>query len=230
MARKSKATLAAEAAAKAAEQAETQELGKIEVVDGEKVVTDLEPASKEPVAASVDANGEDLGDVSTGPVKPAENEADEGTDAIDPTQGIVDDVVPTEAPEPIDTTDATVVEVTPPTPEEMSAVLTQAREAQEQAEQEAQEEAEKEAEENSFQYELEDGFLPILRPTMVGDKVTGHIPCPKAVFEAVQVPGWQKLIDGHQAKHALKSIVYWKNINGSAVVRCMSSSKFADVV
>lgn len=227
MARKSNAQKAAEAAAKAAEQAqETQELGKIEIVDGEKVVTDLEPASKEPVAASVDANGEDLGDVSTEAPKGTENEAGEAP-VIDPTEGIIEDAVPTEAPDP---TAAVVVETPAPTPEEMAAVLVQAREAQEKAEQDAVEAAEAEAEANSFAYELEDGFLPILRPTMVGDKYTGHIPCPKAVFEAVQIPGWQKLIDGHSAKHALKSIVYWKNINGSAVVRCMSSSKFADVV
>lgn len=217
MARKSNAQKAAEAAAAlAAEQAETQELAKVETVDGETVVTDLEPVSEGPVTTSVDADGEDLGDVTNQPVEAPETASEE---AVDPTEEIVGDDAPSEAPEPeqesvitpeladILTHPALVDEITKQINDEIVADLIKTATA----------------------YELEDGFLPILRPTMVGDELTGHIPCPKAVFETVQIEGWQRLIDSHPAKHALKSIVYWKNINGSATVRCMSSSKFADV-
>lgn len=209
MARKSNAQKAAEAAALAAEQAveTTQELGKIETIDGEVVVTDLEPASKEPVEASVDANGEDLGDVTNQPVETPVIEADE---AVDPTEGFVDGEEPTEAPE----------QDIEATPEEQAVVEAIYDELVESGE----------LQEPEVEYELEDGFTPILRPTMVGDEYTGYIACPRMAFESVQVAGWQGRIDSHPAKNALKSILYWKNINGSATVRCMSSSKFADVV
>lgn len=194
MGRKSKATLAAEAAAA---ESQTQELAKIETVDGEKVVTDLEPKSEAPVSASVDPNGEDLGDVSS---EPAETPVIESGEVVDPTESVVEGEEPSEAPE------HELEQDRPETPEE--AAVTQAIYAA---------------------IELEENFKPILRPTMVGDAYTGHIPCPKAVFDLVQTEGWQDLIEIHPAKHGLKSVLYWKNINGSAVVRCMSSSKFADV-
>lgn len=206
MGRKSNATLAAEAAAKAA--AETQELGKIETVDDKVVVTDLEPVSgpidpdteikavlEAPVASTVDPDGEDLGDVTNQPVETP----------VTPT--------PTDP-------DGVLQQDTPATPE-------QEAETQSIYDQIAAADAAEKA--SSFAYELEDGFVPILRPTNVGDALTGHIPAPKAIFDLVQTEGWQELIDAHPAKHGLKSIVYWKNINGSAIVRCMSSSKFADV-
>lgn len=215
MGRKSNATLAAEAAAEAAKLAatETQELGKIETVDGEVVVTDLEPVSgpidtdteikdvlEAPVASSVDPDGEDLGDVTNQPVE---------TPVID-------------AGEPVEPTEPVELEQdTPATPEQ---------EAETQSIYDQIEAAEAAEKASGFAYELEEGFLPILRPTMVGEALTGHIPAPKAVFECVQNEGWQELIDSHPAKHGLKSVLYWKNINGSAVVRCMSSSRFADVV
>lgn len=206
MGRKSKAVLAAEAAAA---EAQTQELAKVEVVDGEKVVTDLEPESKAPENASVDPNGEDLGDVSS---EPAKTPVIESGEAVDPTETIVEGEEPSEAPEPEQDSEATPEQaaITDAINQEIIAELTERV--------------------KSFEYTLEEGFSPILRPTMVGDAYTGHIPCPKAVFDLVQTEGWQGLIDAHPAKHGLKSVLYWKQKNGSAVVRCMSSSKFADVV
>ena len=223
MGRKSNATLAAEAAAEAAKVAatETQELGKIETVDGEVVVTDLEPVSgpidadteikevlEAPVASTVDPDGEDLGDVTNQPVE---------TPVIDAGEP----VVPTEPEAPVTEPVEALEQDTPATPEQ---------EAETQSIYDQIEAAEAAEKASGFAYELEEGFSPILRPTMVGEAFTGHIPAPKAVFDAVQVEGWQELIDSHPAKHGLKSVLYWKNINGSAVVRCMSSSRFADVV
>lgn len=208
MGRKSNATLAAEAAAKAAE---TQELAKIETVDGKVIVTDLEPASgpvEAPVSSTVDPDGEDLGDVTNQPVE---------TPVIDAGEP----VVPTEPEAPVTEPVEALEQDTPATPEQ---------EAETQSIYEQIEAAEAAEKASGFAYELEEGFSPILRPTMVGEAYTGHIPAPKAVFDAVQVEGWQELIDSHPAKHGLKSVLYWKNINGSAVVRCMSSSRFADVV
>ncbi len=88
------------------------------------------------------------------------------------------------------------------------------------------------AEVNAIVAAREEDFKPILVPTMVGDERKGHIPCPKAVFDLVQVEGWQDLIDEQPAhvKAGLKSVLHWKNINGTVKVRCQSSSKFADVV
>lgn len=208
MGRKSNATLAAEAAAKAAE---TQELAKIETVDGKVIVTDLEPASgpvEAPVSSTVDPDGEDLGDVTNQPVE---------TPVIDAGEP----VVPTEPEAPVTEPVEALEQDTPAIPEQ---------EAETQSIYEQIEAAEAAEKASGFAYELEEGFSPILRPTMVGEAYTGHIPAPKAVFDAVQVEGWQELIDSHPAKHGLKSVLYWKNINGSAVVRCMSSSRFADVV
>lgn len=214
MARKSNAQKAAEAAAAQAADQATQELGKIEIVDGEKVVTDQEPASR----IDVDATGEDLGDVSedvsNDPVIEAD-EATEASEALDPTESIIDDAIPAEADEPVQE------------PEQESLVTPElANEITKQIDEEIIDQLVKTAE---VGYELEDGFTPTLRPTMVGELYTGYIACPRAAFEAVQVEGWQFQIDTHPAKQALKSILHWKNINGSATVRCMSSSKFADV-
>jgi hypothetical protein len=157
-----------------AAQAQTQELAKVEVIDGEKVVTDLEPVSKAPVTLSVDADGEDLGDVSNTPAKTPVIEADE-------------------APEPV-----VVVE--------------------------------QDDFEAKFGLTIVDDYKPILVPTMVGDAQTGHIPCPKAVFELVQIVGWQHSIKDHPAhvQAGLKSIHYWQDINGTVKVRCQSSSRFAE--
>lgn len=177
--RKSNAEKAAEAAALAAQ---TQELAKIETVDGEKVVTDLEPVSEAPVSPSVDPIGEDLGDVTnTTPETPV--------------------IEPDAAPEPVVHPETVIDELTPEVKAELVEFLG-----------------------------VQDDFKPILVPTMVGDKQTGHIPCPKAVFELVQIEGWQDLIDEQPAHVAagLKSVQYWQGINGSAKVRCQSSSRFAE--
>jgi hypothetical protein len=81
----------------------------------------------------------------------------------------------------------------------------------------------------SKKIELEKGFKPILRPTNVAGEPKGYIACPKAVFDLVQTEGWEDLIETHTAKVALKSVLYWRELNGEAKVRCMSSSRFADV-
>ena len=207
MGRKSKATLAAEAAA-------VQELGKIETVEGEVVVTDLEPASdgvvvEAPVSVSVDPDGEDLGDVTNQPVETPVIEDDE---AVDPTEEVVEGEEPSEAPDLEQDSQATI---------EQQAITD-----------EINKEIVKELVEivKSVDFDLEDDFKPILRPTSVAGELIGHIPCPKAVFDLVQKEGWEQLINSHNAKHGLKSVLYWKRKNGSAVVRCMSSSRFADVV
>lgn len=179
--RKSNAEKAAEAAALAAK---TQELAKIEVVDGEKVVTDLEPVSEAPVSASVDPIGEDLGDVTnTAPETPV--------------------IEPEAATEPVVHPETVIEELTPEVKAELVEFLG-----------------------------VQDDFKPILVPTMVGEARTGHIPCPKAVFELVQIEGWQDLIDEQPAhvKAGLKSVLHWKKVNGTAKVRCQSSSRFADAV
>lgn len=210
MGRKSNATLAAEAAAEAAKVAATEELdAQTKLVADEitkeinKEIVDQLIAStstlEAPVASSVDPDGEDLGDVTNQPVETPVIEAGEPVEPIEPV---------------------VLEQDTPATPEQ---------EAETQSIYDQIEAAETAEKASGFAYELEDGFLPILRPTMVGDDLTGHIPAPKAVFDFVQNEGWQELIDSHPAKHGLKSILYWKNINGSAVVRCMSSSRFADV-
>lgn len=77
-------------------------------------------------------------------------------------------------------------------------------------------------------HKLEENFKPILRPTSVAGEPKGYIACPKVVFDLVQQEGWEDLIESHKAKVALKSVLYWKTINGSATVRCMSSSRFAE--
>lgn len=175
----------AEKAALAA-QAQTQELAKVEVIDGEKVVTDLEPVAKAPVTLSVDADGEDLGDVSNAPAKTPVIEADEA---------------PELKASPVDAD------------EEFHAVLQAEIDSAAVAELIARVEV----------------FKPVLVPTMVGDAQTGHIPCPKAVFELVQIEGWQDSIEDHPAHvtAGLKSVLHWKTINGTAKVRCQSSSRFA---
>lgn len=167
----------AEKAAEAAALAKTQELAKIEVIDGEKVVIDLEPVSKAPVTLSVDTDGEDLGDVSNAPAKPAVIEAPE--------------LVETFSSEVQGTRETEVTELP-----------------------------------------VAEDFKPILVPTMVGEARTGHIPCPKAVFELVQIEGWQDSIEDHPAHvtAGLKSIQFWQNVNGAVKVRCQSSSRFADAV
>ena len=205
MGRKSKATLAAEAAA----QVETQELAKIEIVDGEKVVTDLEPVSQAAVVASVDPNGEDLGDVSSDTVETPVIDAGE---AVDPTEAVVEGEEPSEAPELEQDSEAT--------PDQAAITDSINKEIADELDTDVQ----------FVDYDIEEDFKPILRPTSVAGELIGHIPCPKAVFELVQKDGWESLIDSHNAKHGLKSVLYWKRKNGSAVVRCMSSSRFADVV
>jgi hypothetical protein len=153
-----------------------------------------------PVSASVDPVGEDLGDVTDETVE----------SPVDPTEAVIEGAEPEEVEpvvEPEDTAPELVEEFSQPVESTATTELP-----------------------DGFEYELEDGFAPILRPTMVGEAFTGHIPCPKGVFDLVQMPGWQSLIDSHVAKAGLKSVLFWKRKNGSAVVRCMSSSKFADVV
>lgn len=170
--RKSNVELAAIAAAEAAK---TQELAKIEIVDGEKVITDLEPVTKAPVSASVDPVIE-----ATGPFDPE-----------------------VELKAVLEFDETVIEELTPEVKAELVEFLG-----------------------------VKDDFTPILVPTMVGDERKGHIPCPKAVFDLVQVEGWQDLIDEQpvHVKAGLKSVLHWKNINGTVKVRCQSSSRFADVV
>lgn len=184
----------AELAAIAAEAAKTQELAKIEIVEGEKVVTDLEPESKAPVIASVDPDGEDLGDVTPEVVETPVIEAGEATGPFDPE---------VELKAVLEFDETVIEELTPEVKAELVEFLG-----------------------------VKDDFTPILVPTMVGDERKGHIPCPKAVFDLVQVEGWQDLIDDQptHVKAGLKSVLHWKNINGTVKVRCQSSSKFADVV
>lgn len=181
-------------AEKAALAAQAQELAKIEIVDGEKVVTDLEPVAKAPVTLSVDADGEDLGDVSNAPAKTPVIEAGE---PVDPEAELIA-VLETEIhPETV------IEELTPEVKAELVEFLG-----------------------------VPEAFKPILVPTMVGEARTGHIPCPKAVFELVQIEGWQDLIEDQPAhiKAGLKSVLHWKKVNGTAKVRCQSSSRFADAV
>lgn len=190
--RKSNAELAAIAAA-----VKTQEIAKIEIVDGKKVVTDLEPVSgpidadteikavlEAPVSSSVDPDGEDLGDVTNQVAKTPVIEAGELVAVIEQMSPGV----------PVATVDEYFLAPSA--------------------------------------YTIDESFTPILVPTMVGDERKGHIPCPKSVFDLVQVEGWQDLIDDQPThiKAGLKSVLHWKNINGTARVRCQSSSRFADVV
>ncbi|MNC03611.1 hypothetical protein D3C76_363200 [compost metagenome] len=156
-----------------------------------------------PVVASVDPVGEDLGDVTDETVETP----------VDPTEAVIEGAEPEEVEpvaEPEDTAPELVEEFSQPVESTATTEVTELP--------------------DGFEYELEDGFAPILRPTMVGEELTGHIPCPKGVFDLVQTEGWQSLIDSHVAKAGLKSVLFWKRKNGSAVVRCMSSSRFADVV
>lgn len=204
MGRKSNAVLAAEAA-------KTQELAKVEVIDGEKVVTDLEPVSKAPVTLSVDADGEDLGDVTnTTPETPVI----ESGEPVDP-EVEMQAVLKHTATFTIEGGDLPEV----PGIEKAAARLA------------AEIDAEIIAHVNAI-VAAQDVFTPILVPTMVGDERKGHIPCPKDVFQLVQVEGWQDLIDDQPAhiKAGLKSVLHWQNINGTVKVRCQSSSRFADVV
>jgi hypothetical protein len=205
--RKSNAELAAIAATEAAK---TQELAKVEVIDGEKVVTDLEPVSKAPVTLSVDADGEDLGDVTnTTPETPVI----ESGELVETFSGEVQGTSGTEVTElPEGATREELAEL-------FGVTLT--------------DEPVDESLETKFNVKFdEDAFTPILVPTMVGDERKGHIPCPKDVFQLVQVEGWQDLIDDQPAhiKAGLKSVLHWQNINGTVKVRCQSSSRFADVV
>lgn len=212
--RKSNVELAAIAAAEAAK---TQELAKIEIVEGEKVVTDLEPESKTPENASVDPNGEDLGDVSTDAV---ETPVIESGALVETFSTEVQGTRGTEVTE-LPKHKATFTIEGGKLPETPGIEKAAARLA-------AEIDAEMIAQVNA----IVEAFTPILVPTMVGDARTGHIPCPKAVFDLVQVEGWQDLIDDQPAhvKAGLKSVLHWKNINGTAKVRCQSSSKFAEVV
>lgn len=202
--RKSNAEKAAEAAALAAQ---TQELAKIDVIDGEKVVTDLEPVAKAPVTLSVDVDGEDLGDVSNTPVETPVIEADE---PVEP-----------EVAKTLATFEIKAGEF-PETPGIEKAAARLAAEI----------DAEMIAHVKAIVAEREEAFVPILVPTMVGDTQTGHIPCPKAVFELVQNEGWQDSIGDHPAhvQLGLKSVQHWQGINGTVKVRCQSSSRFADAV
>lgn len=81
-----------------------------------------------------------------------------------------------------------------------------------------------------FQYELDPDFKPNLWPYKIKGEFVGYMQVPKVVFDLVQHTGWQKLIDAHPAKQGLKSVLYWRRRNGNLTVRCMSSSKFAEVV
>lgn len=191
----------AEKAALAA-QAQTQELAKVEVIDGEKVVTDLEPVAKAPVTLSVDADGEDLGDVSNTPAKTPVIEADEPV--AEPKHKATFEIKGGELPKT-------------PGIEKAAARLA------------AEIDAEMIAHVNAI-VAAQEAFKPVLVPTMVGDAQTGHIPCPKAVFELVQIEGWQDSIEDHPAhvQLGLKSVLHWKTINGTAKVRCQSSSRFAE--
>lgn len=76
---------------------------------------------------------------------------------------------------------------------------------------------------------IPEGFRPVLRPTSVGGEPLGYIACPKQVFDIVVRPGWRQGIENHKYRTQLFSILYWYQKNGSASVRCNSSSKFAEV-
>ena len=206
--RKSNAELAAIAATEAAK---TQELAKVEVIDGEKVVTDQEPVSKAPVTLSVDADGEDLGDVTNTTPETPVIESGEPVDPEVEMQAVLKHT-------------ATFTIEGGELPEVPGIEKAAARLA-------AEIDAEIIAHVNAI-VAAQDVFTPILVPTMVGDERKGHIPCPKDVFQLVQVEGWQDLIDDQPAhiKAGLKSVLHWQNINGTVKVRCQSSSKFADVV
>lgn len=225
----------AEKAALAA-QAQTQELAKVEVIDGEKVVTDLEPVSKAPVTLSVDADGEDLGDVSNAPAKTPVIEADEPVETFSSeVQGTRGTEV-TELPKHKATFEIKGGEL-PETPGIEKAAARLAAEIDAEMIAQVNEIVEARAEINKAAVaELldfmnsDERFTPVLVPTMVGDSQTGHIPCPKAVFELVQIEGWQETIADHPAhvQLGLKSVQHWKTINGTAKVRCQSSSRFAE--
>jgi hypothetical protein len=205
-------------AEKAALAAQAQELAKIEIVDGEKVVTDLEPVAKAPVTLSVDADGEDLGDVSNTTPKTPVIEAGELVETFSTeVQGTRGTEV-TELPKH----KATFTIEGGVLPEVPGIEKAAARLA-------AEIDAEMIAHVNAI-VAAQDDFKPILVPTMVGDAQTGHIPCPKAVWELVQIEGWQDLIDDQPAhiKAGLKSVLHWQKINGTAKVRCQSSSRFAE--
>lgn len=74
---------------------------------------------------------------------------------------------------------------------------------------------------------LPEGFMPLLRPTMVGDEPKGHMPCPKGIFDLITTDAdWRSKIDSHPAKVGLQSVVHWQDKLGDLQVRCMSSSKF----
>ena len=79
-------------------------------------------------------------------------------------------------------------------------------------------------------YEFPVGFRPILRPTAVAGKPLGYIACPRAVFEAVTNPGWREGIEDSKIRLQLLSVLYWMDKNGSAKVRCQSSSRFSEAV
>lgn len=197
----------AEKAALAA-QAQTQELAKVEVIDGEKVVTDLEPVAKAPVTLSVDADGEDLGDVSNAPAKTPVIEAGE---PVDP-EAELESVLKHKATFVIEGGELPVIPGIEKAVALMVADIDQAV-----------------IESVNAIIASREAFTPILVPTMVGDAQTGHIPCPKAVFELVQIEGWQDRIEDQPAHIAagLKSVQHWQGINGTTKVRCQSSSRFA---
>lgn len=78
---------------------------------------------------------------------------------------------------------------------------------------------------------LDEKFKPILRPTNVKGEAVGHMPVPKAIFEMVTKDSdWRSKIETHNAKVGLQSVLYWLTKNGELRVRCMSSSRFGDVL
>lgn len=81
-----------------------------------------------------------------------------------------------------------------------------------------------------YEYLIPDDFKPTLWPYRIKDEYIGFMQVPKVIFDLVQKPNWQEQIYMHSNKQGLISVLYWKRKNGHQVVRCMSSSKFADVV
>jgi hypothetical protein len=81
------------------------------------------------------------------------------------------------------------------------------------------------------QYATQADFKPTLRPSSVGGEPKGPMPVPKGIFDLVtKDPEWKDKIDSHTAKHGLKSVAHWQDVNGHVKVRCMSSSKFGEVL
>jgi len=74
-------------------------------------------------------------------------------------------------------------------------------------------------------------FKPTLRPSSVKGEPKGPMPVPKGIFDLVTTDaGWKEKIELHVSKHGLKSVAHWQDVNGYVQVRCMSSSKFGEVL